>query len=139
MRRGIAADPHLMEEVCDLTRQHTLEFEAPQQIGLRFIRLRQLPSFCGRQLSKQFRELPKLHKRCVWIVAKIPLGQGAKTGELHVMLGKDAEICGLDGRYLAAQHVPPPPCWIVFSASATTVARAVLWRDNLDGGQRQSG
>ena len=79
MRRGIAADPHLMEEVCGLTRQHALEFEAPKQIGLKFIRFRELSGFCSRQLSQQFCELPKLHQRCVGIVPKIPLGQGAQA------------------------------------------------------------
>ena len=38
MCRLIAGDPDLVKEIGHLCRQHTLEFETPEQIGLRFLR-----------------------------------------------------------------------------------------------------
>jgi hypothetical protein len=96
-----------MKEIGDLEWQHAFEFEAAEQIRLRFIRLRKLPGFRGCQLGQQFGKLPKLHQRCVWIVAKIPFGQGAKTGELRVMRGKKAEVGSLDRR------TPCPTPWCI--------------------------
>ena len=92
MRRLVADDPHLVKEIGDLGRNHPLEFEAPEQVRLRFVRAGELSGFRSGQLGQQFAELPKFDQAGVRIIAKISLGQCAKARELHVMLGQEPKV-----------------------------------------------
>jgi hypothetical protein len=95
-----------VKEIGDFGRNHPLEFETPEQIRLLLVWACEQASFRSRQLGEQFPELPKLDERGVGIMDKIPLGQGAKAHELHVMLRKEAEACT---RYRRIIHVNTSP------------------------------
>jgi hypothetical protein len=107
MRRLISGDPHPVKVIRYLRRQHTLEFQTAEQIGLRFLRV-------GEQSG--FRR----------VVAKIALGQGAKTNELDIMLRQKSEVGRFDRRNFAGHRAPYLSRCLAFSASTTTVPRAVL-------------
>jgi hypothetical protein len=96
-----------MEKIRHFARQHAFEFEPAEQIGLRLIRFCQLAGFRGSELGQKFCELSQLHQRGVRIIPEIPLGQGAKTRKLRVVLGEKSEIGCLDWR--AAHRLDASP------------------------------
>jgi hypothetical protein len=85
-----------VKEVGDLRRQNTLETQAAEQIGLRFI-ARFIKTCLRRdELSEQFGELAKLDEACIRVVMEVSFGKRSQPHELSVVRFEKAEIAGLN-------------------------------------------
>ena len=90
--RPVACDAELVKEVRGFTRKNAFEFQASQQIGLRFFRRSKKSCACRSRLSEQFSELPKLDEAGIGIVLKIVFRQCPEAHQLRAISFEKAKI-----------------------------------------------
>src|ERR1019366_3303413 len=93
--RPVAQGADVVKEIANFQRDYVIKPQAPEKIGLRFLRVPKQAGFRRDQLSQRLAVLAEFDETGNRVILKVTLSERTKTHELHIVHSKEREICRL--------------------------------------------